>query len=167
MAAYLDAIHQADLLMGDRKAADEYARPLKEGSLKLCHDAPLQSWLPYLENALDRGDFEDAAASANALYRQGSGIALTILHGIWKLPSGLYSSTARSDSEQSLNAERVGRFPTFSLQNANRVVTALCDNNPFSNQGNQFTQLLFKQTHTHQHQLESSFLLTRWNPFQK
>ncbi|WP_438497666.1 hypothetical protein [Paenibacillus sp. IHBB 3054] len=61
------------LLMGDRKAADEYARPLEEGSIKLCHDAPLQSWLAYLEDALDRGDLKDAAASANALYRQGNG----------------------------------------------------------------------------------------------
>ena len=43
------------LLVGDRKAADEYAKPLKAGRIRFCPDTPQLYWLAYLENALDQG----------------------------------------------------------------------------------------------------------------
>lgn len=64
------AVHMS-LLMGDRKAADQYAKPLKNGQLMLCSDTPQLMWLAYLEDALRRGDLEEAHPLANKLYREG------------------------------------------------------------------------------------------------
>lgn len=59
------------LLAGDREAADEYGRPLKEGRISFCSDTPQKMWLAYLEDAYRRGDYREAAPTAEALYRKG------------------------------------------------------------------------------------------------
>ncbi len=58
------------LLLGDRAAADEYARPMEQGRIRFCSDTPQKYWLAYLEDALDRGDRREAEKRANALYRK-------------------------------------------------------------------------------------------------
>ncbi len=79
------AVHMS-LLMGDRKAADRFAKPLESGRLVLCSDTPQLMWLAYLEDALRRGDLEEAHPLANKLYRKGIrdksdlGYLATILH---------------------------------------------------------------------------------------
>lgn len=55
------------LLAGDRKAADEYAKPLKAGRTNFCKDAPKLFRYYYLEDALDRGDLKEASVYANQL----------------------------------------------------------------------------------------------------
>lgn len=60
------------LLMDEREQADEYARPFAEGTMKQCADSSQLIWLAYLENALERGDLEDAAVHAKMLYREGN-----------------------------------------------------------------------------------------------
>ena len=60
------AIHMS-LLIGDRKAADEYAKPLKAGRDNFCSDAAKLYRYYYLEDALDRGDLREAAIYANQL----------------------------------------------------------------------------------------------------
>lgn len=64
------AIHMS-LLIGDRQAADCYAEPLKNGRMTFCSDTPQLMWLAYLEDALRRGDLEEARSFANKLYREG------------------------------------------------------------------------------------------------
>ncbi len=60
------AVHMS-LLMGDKKAADEYAKPLKAGRVNFCNDAPKLYRYYYLEDALDRGDLKEAVKYANQL----------------------------------------------------------------------------------------------------
>lgn len=60
-----------NLLVGDSKAADEYAKPMEQGRMRFCSDTPHLHWLAYLEDALDRGDLGEARPWANALYRKG------------------------------------------------------------------------------------------------
>lgn len=60
------------LLVGDRKAADEYAKPLKAGRIRFCPDTPQLYWLAYLEDALDRGDLKEAIPFANQLFYKGN-----------------------------------------------------------------------------------------------
>lgn len=60
------AVHMS-LLSGDRKAADEYAKPLKAGRVNFCNDAPKLYRYYYLEDALDRGDLKEAVLYANQL----------------------------------------------------------------------------------------------------
>lgn len=55
------------LMIGDRKAADTYAKPIKAGRLPFCEDAPKLYLHAYLENALDRGDLKEASHFANKL----------------------------------------------------------------------------------------------------
>ena len=55
------------LLAGDRKAADEYAKPLKAGRTNFCNDAPKLYRYYYLEDALDRKDLKEATLYANQL----------------------------------------------------------------------------------------------------
>ena len=63
---------QMELLMGNRAAADEYAKPMEQGRMRFCPDTPHLYWLAYLEDALDRGDLKEAEKRANALYRKGN-----------------------------------------------------------------------------------------------
>lgn len=63
---------QMELLMGNRAAADEYAKPMEQGRMRFCPDTPHLYWLAYLEDALDRGDLREAEKRANALYRKGN-----------------------------------------------------------------------------------------------
>ena len=60
------AVHMS-LLAGDRKAADEYAKPLKAWRTNFCNDAPKLFRYYYLEDALDRGDLKEATVYANQL----------------------------------------------------------------------------------------------------
>ncbi len=60
------AVHMS-LLIGNRKAADEYAKPLKAGRTNFCEDAPKLYRYYYLEDALDRGDLKEASIYANQL----------------------------------------------------------------------------------------------------
>lgn len=60
------------LLIGDRAAADEYAKPLKAGKFQFCSDTPHLYLLAYLEDALDRGDLDEARPLANQLSRKGN-----------------------------------------------------------------------------------------------
>ena len=60
------AVHMS-LLAGDRKAADEFAKPLKAGRTNFCNDAPKLYRYYYLEDALDRGDLKEASKYANQL----------------------------------------------------------------------------------------------------
>lgn len=60
------AVHMS-LLAGNRKAADEYAKPLKAGRTNFCNDAPKLYRYYYLEDALDRGDLKEATMYANQL----------------------------------------------------------------------------------------------------
>ena len=55
------------LLAGDRKAADEFAKPLKAGRTNFCNDAPKLYRYYYLEDALDRGELKEAVPYANQL----------------------------------------------------------------------------------------------------
>lgn len=59
---------EISLLMGDREAADEYAKPLKAGRFQFCSDTPQLYLHAYLENALDRGNLEEAVYFANRLH---------------------------------------------------------------------------------------------------
>ncbi len=61
-----NAVHMS-LLANDRKAADEYAKPLKAGRTHFCNDAPKLYRYYYLEDALDRGDLKEATLYANQL----------------------------------------------------------------------------------------------------
>ena len=63
---------QMELLMGNRAAADEYAKPMEQGRMRFCPDTPHLYWLAYLEDALDRGDLREAEKRANSLYRKGN-----------------------------------------------------------------------------------------------
>lgn len=63
---------QMELMMGNRAAADGYARPLEQGRIRFCSDTPQLHWLAYLEDALDHGNLTTAARRANALYRKGN-----------------------------------------------------------------------------------------------
>ena len=63
---------QMELLMGNRAAADEYAKPMEQGRMRFCPDTPHLYWLAYLEYALDHGDMKEAEKRANALYRKGN-----------------------------------------------------------------------------------------------
>lgn len=63
---------QMELLMRNRAAADEYAKPMEQGRMRFCSDTPHLYWLAYLEDALDRGDLQEAEKRANALYRKGN-----------------------------------------------------------------------------------------------
>lgn len=65
------AVHMS-LIMGDRKAADEYAKPLKAGRTHFCSDTPQLMWLAYLEDYLSRREWDAAAGQANALFRKGN-----------------------------------------------------------------------------------------------
>lgn len=60
------AVHMS-LLAGDRKAADEFAKPLKAGRTNFCNDAPKLYRYYYLEDALDRGELKEAVPYANQL----------------------------------------------------------------------------------------------------
>lgn len=60
------------LLVGDKEAADNYAKPMEQGRIRFCSDTPQLYWLAYLEYALDRGDLREARRRANALYRKGN-----------------------------------------------------------------------------------------------
>ncbi len=60
------------LLMGDRAAADAFAKPMEEGRLEFCGDTPQLYWLAYLEDALDQGDRTEAAQWARALIQRGN-----------------------------------------------------------------------------------------------
>ncbi len=60
------AVHMS-LLVGDREAADNYAKPLKAGRVHFCNDAPKIYRWSYLENALDRGDLKEASSYASQL----------------------------------------------------------------------------------------------------
>ena len=42
-----------ELLMGNRAAADAYAKPMDQGRIWFCKDTPQLYWLAYLEYALD------------------------------------------------------------------------------------------------------------------
>lgn len=59
------------LLVGDRRGADEFAKPMEAGRVWFCSDTPQLYWLAYLEDALDRGDLKEAEPLANKLYRKG------------------------------------------------------------------------------------------------
>lgn len=59
-----------ELLMGNRAAADEYAKPMEQGRMRFCPDTPHLYWPAYLEYALDHGDMKEAEKRANALYRK-------------------------------------------------------------------------------------------------
>ena len=56
--------------MGNRAAADEYAKPMEQGRMRFCPDTPHLYWPAYLEYALDHGDMKEAEKRANALYRK-------------------------------------------------------------------------------------------------
>ncbi len=58
------------LLIGDRAAADDYAKPMEAGRIWFCNDTPHRYWLAYLEDALDRREMDRAKAYANKLYRK-------------------------------------------------------------------------------------------------
>ncbi len=58
------------LMMGDRAAADEFAKPMEQGRIRFCSQTPQLYWLAYLEDALDRGDLKEAEIRANAVYRK-------------------------------------------------------------------------------------------------
>lgn len=59
------------LLTGDRKEADQYAKPLEQGRIRFCPDTPQLMWLAYLEDALNRRDYNEAAPRSMALFRKG------------------------------------------------------------------------------------------------
>lgn len=61
-----------ELLMGNRAAADAYAKPMDQGRIWFCKDTPQLYWLAYLEYALDHEDRKEAEKRANALYRKGN-----------------------------------------------------------------------------------------------
>lgn len=61
---------QMSLMVGDRAAADAYAKPMEAGRIRFCSDTPQLYWLAYLEDALDRGDLQEAEPLANKLYRK-------------------------------------------------------------------------------------------------
>ena len=58
------------LLIGDRAAADEYAKPMEQGRIWFCNDTPQRYWLAYLEDALNRGETGRARIYANKLFRK-------------------------------------------------------------------------------------------------
>ena len=58
------------LLVGDREAADTYAKPMEAGHIRFCNDTPQRYWLAYLEDALDRRELDRAAVLASKLYRK-------------------------------------------------------------------------------------------------
>lgn len=58
------------LLIGDRAAADEYAKPMEAGRVWFCKDTPHLYWLAYLEDALDHREMGRAKAYADKLYRK-------------------------------------------------------------------------------------------------
>lgn len=60
------------LLVGNRTAADEYAKPLVQQRIRFCADTPQLMWLAYLEDALDHGNLEEAGPRARSLYRKGN-----------------------------------------------------------------------------------------------
>lgn len=65
------AVHMA-LMMGDRAAADAYAKLMEEGEVEFCENTPQLYWLAYLEDDLNRGDLKEAEIRANALYHKGN-----------------------------------------------------------------------------------------------
>lgn len=56
------------LLKGDREQADYWAAELKAGKFEECNDAEPKMQMYYLQDALKRGDFEEAAPLADKLY---------------------------------------------------------------------------------------------------
>lgn len=63
---------QMELMMGNREAADAYARPLELGRIRFCDDTPQLYLLAYLEYALNHGDMSEAQKRADALYCKGN-----------------------------------------------------------------------------------------------
>lgn len=61
------AVHMS-LLIGDRKSADTYAKPMDDGRLWFCHDTPHIYIFAYLEDAMNRGDLREAERRARNLY---------------------------------------------------------------------------------------------------
>ena len=63
---------QMSLLLGDKKAADEYAKPMEEGSIFIwfCNETPHLYLTAYLEDALDKGDLPSAKDLAERLYEE-------------------------------------------------------------------------------------------------
>lgn len=61
--------------MGNRAAADEYAKPMEQGRMRFCPDTPHLYWLAYLEDALDRGDLREAEKLANWFREQAETIS--------------------------------------------------------------------------------------------
>lgn len=59
------------LLMGDLKAADEIALPLKQKRISYCTETPQKMCLPYLEYALNQGDLKAARPYAKQLRQIG------------------------------------------------------------------------------------------------
>lgn len=60
------------LMIGDRAAADEYAKPMEAGRIWFCKDTPHLYWLAYLEDALDHKERGRAKAYADKLYRKSN-----------------------------------------------------------------------------------------------
>ncbi len=58
------------LLIGDRAAADEYAKPMEAGRIWFCKDTPHRYWVAYLEDALNHKEMNRAKVYANKLYRK-------------------------------------------------------------------------------------------------
>lgn len=58
------------LLVDDREAADQYAKPMEAGRIRFCSQTPQRYWLAYLEHALRHGDRQRAELYANKLYRK-------------------------------------------------------------------------------------------------
>lgn len=60
------------LRLGDRAKADEYAKPLITYEIEPCESSFQSLWLAYLEDALDRGDLDEAAPLAEKLACKGN-----------------------------------------------------------------------------------------------
>lgn len=63
---------QMSLLVGDKTAADNYAKPLEQGRIWFCNDTPQLYWLAYLEYAMNQGDLQTAQRRANSLFFKGN-----------------------------------------------------------------------------------------------
>lgn len=61
---------QIELKMGNRAAADQYAKPLDQHRIYFCSTTPQNYWTEYLEYELNQGNLAQAESRANALYRK-------------------------------------------------------------------------------------------------
>ena len=63
---------QMELLMGNRAAADEYAKPMEQRRMRFCRIRPIFTGWPTWKMRWTAGDLREAEKRANALYRKGN-----------------------------------------------------------------------------------------------